>query len=104
MVRHIGEGLQQDGLHADIWCIIVGGLDIVAAVAKIAGVLCEGGREAGILFEAFEGDEDIDAANGGRVVAYRCEDAHFGDPQPVKGRKEGGLQIFIDPCFLVSIL
>lgn len=43
-----------------------------------------------------EGDQDINAADGGGIVAHRDEYADFGDTETVHGGEVGVLQIFAD--------
>ncbi len=101
MVGHIGEGQQEDGLYSGIGCIVKGGFDIVFSDSGILCVPCQGFVHVEPLFDAFERNEDIDVADGGRVIVECFEDAHFGDAHSVEGGYEGGLQVSVDPGFLV---
>jgi len=100
MVWHVGEGLQEDRLHAEIGRVVIGGFEIVFSDRGILRVAVQGCFEAEPLFQVFEWDEDIDVAGGGCVVVGRFENTHFRDTHSVQGGQEGGLEPGVDPGFL----
>lgn len=100
MMRHLGEGFEEDRFHSKIGCAVVSGVLVIQPAGVVLLIFCEGGVQTGELFEAFEGYQHIDATDSGGVVPYRFEYADIVNSLPVKGGNESVLQVIIYTGFL----
>ena len=103
MAGHVGEGLQENGLHAKIGWVVPDGVEVVLAVGLVLGVFFEALRQGGQLFHCFCGYEDVDLTNSRGVVADGFEDSYAGESEAVHRGDECRLKKFFHSGLLVRI-
>ena len=57
--------MQEDRFHAGVRRVVITGLQIIFSGRGVLRVAGQDSVETEILFQVFEGDEDVDVANGG---------------------------------------